>query len=79
MKREAGNESFLSAEVNRKTIGMPGHIWEDSVKKVLKEKGCQGVDWIHLAQDSVQFADSTAVQITLETSCLTEQLSASKK
>jgi hypothetical protein len=27
------------------------HGWEHNIKIDLKEIGCEGVDWIHLAQD----------------------------
>jgi hypothetical protein len=26
--------------------------WEDNIKMGLEEMGCEGIDWIHLAQDS---------------------------
>jgi hypothetical protein len=29
----------------------PRREWEDSIKLYLKGTGCEGVDWIHLAQD----------------------------
>jgi hypothetical protein len=29
----------------------PRHRWEDRVKMDLREPGCRGVEWIHLAQD----------------------------
>jgi hypothetical protein len=29
----------------------PRHRWEDGIKMDLKEIGCGGVEWIHLAQD----------------------------
>jgi hypothetical protein len=28
--------------------------WEDNIKMPLKERGCDDVDWIHLAQDRMQ-------------------------
>jgi hypothetical protein len=28
--------------------------WDDNIKIELKETGCNGVDWIQLAQDRVQ-------------------------
>jgi len=35
----------------KKPIGRPRLRWEDNIKKDLKEMGCGGMDWIHLAQD----------------------------
>jgi hypothetical protein len=32
-------------------LGRPKLGWEDSIKRDLKGIGCEGVDWIHLAQD----------------------------
>jgi hypothetical protein len=29
----------------------PGSRWEDGIKMDLREIGCRGVEWIHLAQD----------------------------
>jgi hypothetical protein len=29
--------------------------WEDSIRFNLKERGCEGVDWIQLAQYSIHF------------------------
>jgi hypothetical protein len=33
--------------------GRSMNIWEGNIKKDLKETGCDGVDWIHLAQDKI--------------------------
>jgi hypothetical protein len=32
----------------------PMHIWEDNIKIVVKQTGCEDVDWIHLTHDRVQ-------------------------
>jgi hypothetical protein len=32
-------------------LGRPRHRWEDNIKMDLKEVGCEGMDWIELAQD----------------------------
>jgi len=37
-------------EGNR-TLGRPRRRWEDNIKMDLKEVGCEGMDWIDLAQD----------------------------
>jgi hypothetical protein len=31
--------------------GRPWHRWEDNIKTDLKEVGCEGMDWIDVAQD----------------------------
>jgi hypothetical protein len=35
----------------KKLLGRPCRGWEDSVKMNLKERGCMGFIWIHLADD----------------------------
>ena len=32
-------------------LGRPRHRWKDNIKMDLKEVGCEGMDWIDLAQD----------------------------
>jgi len=34
-----------------KTLGRPRHRWEDNIMMDLQEVGCEGMDWIELAQD----------------------------
>jgi hypothetical protein len=36
----------------KRSLGTPKCRWEDNIKMDLKEIGCQGMDWIHLAQDT---------------------------
>ena len=35
----------------KKLLGRPRRRWEDNIKMDLQEVGCEGVDWIDLAQD----------------------------
>jgi hypothetical protein len=35
----------------KRPLGGHRHRWEDIIKMVLREKGCEVVDWIHLAQE----------------------------
>jgi hypothetical protein len=35
----------------KRWLGKPRHIWEDNIKKDLKEVTCRGIDQIDLAQD----------------------------
>jgi hypothetical protein len=35
----------------KRPLGRPRFRWEDNIKMDLKEVGCEGVDWIDLAQD----------------------------
>jgi len=36
---------------NKRPLGRPRHRWEDNIKMDLQEVGCEGMDWIKLAQD----------------------------
>ena len=38
------------SEVKR-SLGRPRGRWEDNIKMDLQEVGCEGMDWIELAQD----------------------------
>ena len=33
------------------SLGRPSDRWEDNIKIDIQEMGCEGVDWIYLAQD----------------------------
>ena len=35
----------------KRPLGKPRRRWEDNIKKDLQEVGCEGMDWIELAQD----------------------------
>jgi hypothetical protein len=39
----------------RRPLGTPSHRWEDNIKMDLREIGIDGANWIHLAQDRVQW------------------------
>ena len=32
-------------------LGRPRHKWKDNIKMELQEVGCEGMDWIDLAQE----------------------------
>jgi hypothetical protein len=36
------------------SLGIPRHRWEDNIRMDLREIRWEGVDWIHLAQDTGQ-------------------------
>jgi hypothetical protein len=40
---------------SKKPLGRPRRRWEDNVKMDLREIGIDGVNWIQLAQDRVQW------------------------
>ena len=35
----------------KRSVGRPKHRWEDNIKIDLQEVGCEGMEWIELAQD----------------------------
>jgi len=35
----------------KRPFGSSRHRWEDNIRMDLRETGCEGVDWIHVAQD----------------------------
>jgi hypothetical protein len=39
----------------KRPLGRPKHRWEDNIKMDLGETGIDGVNWIRLAQDMVQW------------------------
>jgi hypothetical protein len=39
----------------KRPLGRPRHRWEDNIKMGLREIGINGVNWIQLAQDRVQW------------------------
>jgi len=34
----------------KRPLGRPRHRWEDNIKVYLQEMGCEGMDWISVAQ-----------------------------
>jgi len=42
---------FIGKPEEKRPLARPKRRWEDNVRKYLKETDCEGVDWIHLAQD----------------------------
>jgi hypothetical protein len=39
----------------KRPLGRPRRRWEDNIKLDLREIGIDGANWIHLAQDMVQW------------------------
>lgn len=39
----------------KRPLKRPTHQWEDNITTNLKETGCKGVGWIHLAQERDQW------------------------
>ena len=41
----------MSKPEGKRPLGRPRRRWEDNIKMDLQEVGCEGVEWIELAQD----------------------------
>jgi hypothetical protein len=52
--RNAYNTSVGKSE-GKKPAGRFRRRWEDNMRMDLREVGCEGVDWMHLAQDRDQW------------------------
>jgi len=42
---------LVGKDEGKRPIGRPRRRWEDNIKMELEEIGCEGMDWIDLAQD----------------------------
>jgi hypothetical protein len=49
----------------KRPLGRPRHRWEDGIKMDLREIGINGVNWIQLAQDGVQWQASVSTVMNL--------------
>jgi hypothetical protein len=47
------NLSFLNLPERKKKLVRPRLIWDYNIKKDLKERGWDGVDWINLVQNNI--------------------------
>jgi hypothetical protein len=39
----------------KRPLGRPSRRWEDNIRMGVRERDCEGMDWIHLAQDSYRW------------------------
>jgi hypothetical protein len=54
----------LKTQVKR-PLGRPICNWEDNIKFEFRETGCEGMDWIHLAEDKDQWRAFISMTIDL--------------
>ena len=47
----------------KKSLGIPKRRWDDNIKMDLKEVGCEGMDWIDLAQDTSERGNESSGSI----------------
>jgi hypothetical protein len=50
----------------KRPLGRPRHRWEDNIKMDLREMGINGLNWIQLAQDRVQWQALVSRVINLQ-------------
>jgi hypothetical protein len=50
----------------KRPLGRPRHRWEDNIKMDFRETGIDGVNWIWLAQDRVQWQAFVNMVINLQ-------------
>jgi hypothetical protein len=49
----------------KRPLGRPRRTWEDNSKMDLQEVGCEGMDWIELAQDRDKWRELVNVVLNL--------------
>jgi hypothetical protein len=50
---------------DKRLLGRPRRRWKDNIKLYLREIGIDGANWIHLAQDRVQWRACVITVINL--------------
>jgi hypothetical protein len=50
-ERRGVHRVLVGKPEGKRTLGRPRRRWEDSTKMDLHKLGCEGMDWIELAQD----------------------------
>jgi hypothetical protein len=52
MRKRRGVYRFMVGNPeSKRPFGISMHRWEENIKMDLQEVGCEGMDWIELAQD----------------------------
>jgi len=54
----------------KRTLGRPRRRWEDNIKMFLQEVGCEGTNWIDLAQDRDRWRALVNAVVKLSSSSL---------
>ena len=55
MGRREDYTEFVGKPEGKRSLGRLRRRWEDNIKMDLQEMGCEGLDWIELAQDRVKW------------------------
>ena len=50
-KRRVVYRVLVGKPEGKRPLGRHRSRWEDNIKMALQEEGCEGMDWIELAQD----------------------------
>jgi hypothetical protein len=51
------NKILVRKPERKRTLGRPRCRWEDNISVTFKEIACEDMDWVHHAQDRVQWWD----------------------
>ena len=50
-ERSGVNRVSVGKPEGKRPLGRPRRRWEDNIKMYIQEWGCEGMDWIDMAQD----------------------------
>jgi hypothetical protein len=50
-KRRGAYRVLVEKPEGKRLLARPGYGWEDNIKMDHQEVGCEGMDWLDLAQD----------------------------
>jgi len=59
---------LLGKPEGKRPFRRPRHRWEDKIRIDLRETGCDGMDWIHLAQDRDQWGGHVNTEMNIRVS-----------
>jgi len=51
MERRGVYRDLVRKSEGKRLLGRPRRKWENNIRMGLQEVGCEGIDWIELAQD----------------------------
>ena len=61
-------QGLVGKPEGKRPLGRPGSRWKDKIKMYLQEVGCEGMDWIELAQDRDRWRASVTTVMNLRVS-----------
>jgi hypothetical protein len=55
VRKRVTRNALVRKPEEKRPIGKPRCRWGNNIRMEIREIGCEGVDWIHLAQDRDQW------------------------